>query len=394
MGELPAAMLVGPRAVGKTTTATRHARTIVRLDRSAEAVAFEADPDAALRGLPEPVALDEWQEVPGSLGAVKRAIDADPRPGRFLLTGSVRADLTAETWPATGRIVRLLMFGMTVDERVGRPDVVGLIDRLAAGSDLAATGDLLDLRAYVELALRSGFPEPALSLSQAASRTWLEGYVDQLVTRDADLIEPGRDADRLRRYLEAYAVTSAGIVEETTLLEGAGVNRRTAQAYERLLTGLQVVHRLPAWSTNRLKRLIKSPKRYLSDPGLFAGVLRVDAAGILRDGDLLGRLLDTLVVAHLRVELQTSMARPRLFHLRTEQGRHEVDIVAELAGGGVVGIEIKANAAPRGEAARHLAWLRDQIGDRFVAGAVLHTGPRTYRLAERIVAAPIAALWS
>src|SRR6266508_6931241 len=101
--ELPALFIVGPRAAGKTTTAARYARTVVQLDREAEAVAFRADPDAALRGLPEPVLLDEWQVVPGVLGAVKRAVDEDPRPGRFLLTGSVRGDLDQEMCPGTGR---------------------------------------------------------------------------------------------------------------------------------------------------------------------------------------------------------------------------------------------------------------------------------------------------
>ena len=103
LSELPALLLVGPRATGKTTTAARHAKTIVRLDREAEAAAFRADPDAALRDLPEPVLLDEWQTTPEVLGAVKRAVDVDSRPGRYLLAGSVRADLETETWPGTGR---------------------------------------------------------------------------------------------------------------------------------------------------------------------------------------------------------------------------------------------------------------------------------------------------
>src|SRR5256885_4001 len=83
--QLPAVLITGPRATGKTTTARALAATFVRLDREAEATVFRADPDAALRGLPEPVLLDEWQVVPGILGAVKRAVDDDPRPGRFLL---------------------------------------------------------------------------------------------------------------------------------------------------------------------------------------------------------------------------------------------------------------------------------------------------------------------
>jgi len=105
--KLPAVLLVGPRATGKATTARRLSASVVRLDRPAEAAAFSADPDAALSRLTEPVLLDEWQAVPDVLGAVERAVDDDPRPARFLLTGSVRADLDAATWPGTGRLVRL-----------------------------------------------------------------------------------------------------------------------------------------------------------------------------------------------------------------------------------------------------------------------------------------------
>src|SRR3990172_6039302 len=92
LSDVPAVLISGPRAVGKTTSAVRAAGTVVRLDPAADAGAFRADPDAALRGLREPILLDEWQEVPDVLGAVKRAVDDDPHPGRFLLTGSVRGD--------------------------------------------------------------------------------------------------------------------------------------------------------------------------------------------------------------------------------------------------------------------------------------------------------------
>ena len=393
LAQLPALFLTGPRATGKTTTAARRAATIVRLDREAEAIAVRADPDAALRGLPEPVLLDEWQVVPGVLGAVKRAVDADPRPGRFLVTGSVRGDLDGELWPGTGRLTRVPMFGMTVREQAGLGGGVPFLDRVAAGADLVPAPDSPDLRGYVELALRGGFPEPALRLGEGARRAWLESYVEHLLTRDAEQVEGGRDPVRLRRYLEAYALNTAGIVDEHTLFEAAGINRRTAQAYERLLTNLLVVEALPAWTSNRLKRLVLMPKRHLVEPALAGAVLGLDTNLVLREGDLLGRLLDTFVVAQLRAELATSTSRPRLYHLRQQQGRLEVDLLAELAGGRLVAIEVKADAAPSPDAARHLAALQEWHPESFVAGIVLHTGPRTYRLGDRLVAAPISTLW-
>ncbi len=110
LADLPAVALVGPRASGKTTTATRQARSVLRLDRPAEAAAVIADPAAALADLPEPVLVDESQEASHVLGAVKRACDADPRPGRFILTGSVRAEMDVRTWLSTGRVTRISMF--------------------------------------------------------------------------------------------------------------------------------------------------------------------------------------------------------------------------------------------------------------------------------------------
>lgn len=395
LAELPAIFLTGPRATGKTTSAARRAATIVRLDREAEAVAVRADPDAALRGLREPILLDEWQVVPGVLGAVKRAVDVDPRPGRFLVTGSVRGDLDGELWPGTGRLTRVPMFGMTVREQAGLGGGgVPFLDRVVAQADLLPAADTPDLRGYVELALRGGFPEPALRLGETARRAWLESYVEHLLTRDAEEVDGGRDPVRLRRYLGAYALNTAGIVDEQTLFEAAGINRRTAQAYERLLTNLLVVEALPAWTSNRLKRLVLMPKRHLVDPALAGALLGLDANLVMREGDLLGRLLDTFVVAQVRAELAVTAARPRLYHVRQQQGRLEVDLLAELGGGRLIAIEVKADAAPASDAARHLGTFRDRYPDVFVAGIVFHTGPRTYRLGERLVAAPISALWS
>ncbi len=392
-GELPALMLTGPRAAGKTTTARRHVETVVRLDREAEASAFRADPDSALSALPEPVLLDEWQAVPSVLAAVKRAVDEDPSPGRFLLTGSVRADLVGETWPGTGRVVRLRMDGLTMRELVGAVSARPLVERLAAGDldSLTLPADVPDLRGYVRLALRGGFPEPVLRLSPDVARAWLEGYLDQLLTRDVEALAGARDPARLRRYFEAIALNTAGLPEHKTLYDAAGINRRTAVAYDQLLINLFVLESLPAWTSNRLTRLVKSAKRHLVDPSLAGAALRVDEAAVMRDGDLLGRMIETFVLAQIRPELELLPGGARLYHLRDD--RREVDLLAELAGGDVVAIEVKATAAPDSNDARHLIWLRDTLGERFLGGAVLHTGPRSFALADRVLAVPICALW-
>lgn len=395
-GDLPAFMIVGPRASGKTTVAARRAATVVRLDDANQAAPFVGDPDAALDGLSEPVLLDEWQAVPDVLGAIKRTVDADFRGGRFLLTGSVRATLENAVWPGTGRVIRIPMYPMSIREQLGRIDGPTFFDRIAGGGDLSNPSDPPNLRGYVQLALRGGFPRPALQLEERSGREWLTGYVDELMHHDVPLLTTGRqrDPERLRSYFEAYALNSAGIAEHKTIYDAAGVSKTTGIAYEDLLLDLFVAEQVPGWASNRLKRIVHQPKRYLVDPALIGAVLRVDAAGVMRDGNLLGRVIDTFVMAQLRPEVRVSDTQPRLHHLRTRQGRQEIDLIAELAGQRVIGIEIKAGGAPRRSDARHLAWLREELGDRFVAGVVFHTGARVFRLDERIVAAPIASLWS
>jgi predicted AAA+ superfamily ATPase len=395
--QLPAVLVVGPRTTGKTTTLRRRASTVVRLDRQLQAAAFEASPDAALRGLVEPVLLDEWQRVPGVLGAVRRSVEADPHANRFFAVGSVRAELEHEVWPATGRLVRVAIYPMTVGEQLGRPSRP-FLDRILDGEELGVPAECPDLRGYVEIALQSGFPDATMHLTGGARRAWLESYIEDLLTHDVARLEESptrrRDTQRLRRFLEAYALNSAGVADQKTIYEAAQVSKATASAYEDLLAALLITERLPAWSSNQLKRMVRRPKRYLIDAALVTATLGLDEHAVIADGDMLGRVLDTFVAAQLRPELAIAHSRPRLFHLRTEEGRHEIDLVAELAGGRVVGIEVKATSAPSASRdARDLAWLADQLGERFLSGVVLHTGPHVYRLSEKIIAAPIAVLW-
>ncbi len=393
---VPSVMVTGPRAAGKTTTARRWAADILRLDDPATAAVVAADPDAALRRSAEPVLIDEWQEVPQVLGAVKRAVDDDPRPGRFLLTGSVEADPTSTMWPGTGRVVRVVLHGLTRRELASGVDAPGLLAAAVAGdlSDVAMPPNPPDLDGYVALAAVGGFPEPALRLPDRVRPAWFDSYIEHVVTRDVAAAGQSRDPVRLRRYLEILALSTAGLPTEVTLFQAAGIDKRTADAYDRLLSALYLIDLVPAWASNRVARLVKRPKRYIVDPALAMSAARLDSSAILSDPDLLGRHLDTFVAAQLRPEADLLQPRGRIHHLRTEGGRQEIDLLLDLGAGRLLGIEVKAGSAPTRRDARHLGWLRDQIGEAFVRGIVFHTGPQPFELDERIWALPIATLWA
>jgi uncharacterized protein len=390
----PAILLTGPRATGKTTTASRHVADTARLDRPGEAAAFRADPDAALAARVTPLLIDEWQLVPEVLGAIKRAVDEDPRPGRFVITGSVRADLDDETWAGTGRVIRVPVWPLTQREISLRTEGPGLLDRILESGldDAVAPPDPPDLLGYLELTQAGGLPRAALSANNAYRRRWHASYLEQLVTRDAASIDGGRDPVRLRRYLDVLAENTAGLPSEAALLDAGALNSRTAGAYDRLLQALGILDVVPAWSTNRLKRLTQRGKRYLTDTGLTAAALRVDARDMLRDGPLFGRLLDAFVASQIRAEIATSEAMPRLHHLRDRDG-HEIDLLLDYGRRGQIAIEIKASSAPTRSDASNLIWLQERL-PTFRAGIVLHTGQRIYRLGDNIAAIPIAALWA
>lgn len=395
LDELPAVMINGPRGCGKTTTAIRHTLSVVRLDEPRQAAAFAAAPDAALAAASPPVLLDEWQEVPEVLGAVKRAVDADAGPGRYLLTGSVRGRRSGEMWAGTGRVTPVAMFGLTVAEASGSIDSGRFLGRLfdAELRPAPVIPGAPDVPGYVDLALRGGFPE-AMGLGERARSAWFAGYVDQLIQRDATSISAIRAPERLLACLRAVAACGASTPADVTLAEAAGIDVRTVRSYLDLLEDLRVVDRLQPWYTNRLTRLVKTPKVHLVDPALTATLLGVDARAILLDGHLLGQLLESFVVAQIRPLLSLGPMPIAMTHLRDRGGEHEIDVVLENRRGDIVAIEVKT--APRAERrdVGHLEWLRDRVGDRFVRGVVFTTGAAGEGLGDRLVSLPIAALWT
>lgn len=392
-GALPAVMLVGPRAAGKTTLAKALASTVVRLDDPAQAAAFQAAPDAALGALAEPVLLDEWQAVPEVLGAVKRAVDDRWEPGRFLLTGSVRARSTTATWPGTGRVVTMPLFGLSMAERTGTSGKAPFLDRLITG-ERTAGDSTFDLVGYIDAALTGSLPQSIAAPSNQARRQFLVSYLDDAVERDAAAFEPLRDPNGLRRFLQAWAGLSGAVAPDQTVFQLAGVNRVTGLAYESLLADLFLIERIPAWHSNRLERLTSQPKRVMLDAGFVGAAVGVDRNAVLADGHLLGRILETFVISELRAELSVAQGSPRLFHLRDDGGRHEVDVIIEFDDGRVVALEIKATSAPTRADAKHLLWLKEKLGDRLTTAAVLHTGPRRFPLDETVDAVPISEIWA
>lgn len=392
-----AIMMVGPRGCGKTTSALRQAKTVLRMDQAGVQNAMKGDPDAVLLDGEPPVLVDEWQLAPSSLGAAKRLVDQNDAPGQFIFAGSAADDVGGKSWPATGRFIRVPMWGLTQRELQNASLEGTFFDRVAS-SDFDGTFPLPTARPdtgeYLEMGLQSGFPRCVTRSSERSRNAWLNSYIDHLVSRDVELIGEVREPLLFRRYLRAVAANTAGSPENSKLIQAVGINRETASRYDTFLERLFVTEQVPAWSSNRLKRVSARAKRYICDPAIGAALIGADRRTILRDGGLLGRFIDSFVAAQLRPELALGTQPVNMFHLR-QDGRREIDIVLERRDSAVIGIEVKAANAVDPTDARHLHWFRDNLApEDYKAGIVFYTGSHVLALGDRTWAVPICALWA
>jgi len=406
MPELSAIALEGPKGVGKTETAQRRARTVHYLDEPAQRAIAEADPAQVLSGAP-PLLLDEWQRVPAVWDAVRRAVDREDTPGRFLLTGSA-GPATKPTHSGAGRIVTVRMRPLSLSERgVGLPSV-SLKELLRGGRPEVEGKTNVTLADYVREIVNSGFPG-IRRLSGRALRLQLDGYLRRIV--DTEFQEQGytvRRPEVLERWMAAYAAATATTASYETIRDAATggqgdkPSKTTTQPYREILERLWIADPIPAWlpSRNRLNRLAQPPKHHLADPALAARILGLDADALLsgvesglsipRDGTLLGHLFESLVTLCIRVYAQPADARVR--HLRLQGGRQEVDLIVERADQRVVAIEVKLSGTVEQHDVKHLLWLRERIGDDLIDAVVIHTGPQAYRRKDGIAVVPAALL--
>jgi len=402
---LTALSLEGPKGVGKTTTARRRAGSIFQLDDPGFLEVVLAQPDRLTRAKP-PIVIDEWQLYPASWDVVRRSVDDDHSPGRFILTGSA-TPTTKPTHSGAGRIVPIRMRPLTLVERgVGTP-TVSLTELLKGGRPaLGGTTDIT-LSDYTEEIIAGGFPGMRHS-SPRAQRTALDGYLERILNRDLpELGVEVRNPNTLRRWLRAYAAATA----TTTSYEKIGdasrggeetkPAKRTVAAYREALERIWILDSVPAWAptNSHLNRLIASPKHHLADPALAARLVGADAASLLRgeaaltlprDGTFLGSLFESLATLCVRVFAQDAEARTS--HFRTRGGEHEVDLIIVRDDQRVVAIETKlADNVTNGDVA-HLTWLRQKLGDTLLDAIVLSTGREAYRRVDGIGVVPLSLL--
>ena len=389
--------LEGPKGVGKTVSASRRAAQVLELDDPMQVALLEADPERLTRG-PHPVLLDEWQRFPRSWDLVRRSVDADPRPGRVLLTGSA-VPAGTPIHSGAGRILTLRMRPLSIAERGLVRSTVSLAALLEGRHTSLSGTSSLTLADYAEEIVASGFPG-LRGATGRVRRGLLDGYLQRIVARDfADQGRAVRQPEALLSWLRAYAAATASSASYQSLLDAAHPGesdrpaRSTVVAHRAVLEQLWIVDPQPAWSPTRnpLSRLGQAPKHHLADPALAARLLGADADALMGPrAELLGPLFESLVTLSVRVYAQPAEAR--VLHLRTRNGDREVDLIVERGDGHVLAFEVKLSPVVRDDDVRHLRWLRERLGDALLDAVVVTTGREAYRRSDGIAVVPAALL--
>lgn len=399
--------VVGPRQSGKSTLvqgvveAVPGARYVTLDDRAVRAAA-EHDPHGFVADRPGLLAIDEVQRAPDLLLAIKAEVDRVPRPGRFLITGSSQLSANrgvSET--LAGRISRFEMWPLSQGELAGTREgfLEGLFTSTFVGDAGLSAAEVsepaLSKRDYLRRAVAGGFPE-AVALSGVHRDDWFDSYVQTVVEREAPGIAASPRTAELPRLLRLVAARHTGMLNVADLARDAGLPERSVHRYLDTLEAVFLIRRIPAWTAGLGGREVKAPKVVLTDPGLAAHLRGMDldtlaTPELARGAD--GPILEGFVITELLRQASWSTRRPTLLHYRGHD-RSEVDLIVEDRRGAVVGIEVKAARDVAHRDIQALAGLRDRLGDRFTAGLVLHCGPESLRLGDRLHALPLHTLWA
>jgi predicted AAA+ superfamily ATPase len=387
--------IVGPRQSGKTTLMRRivaeRQMTYTTLDDDTARRSAQEDPYGFVLALGRPAAIDEVQRVPELMLALKRFVDDDTRSGSFLVTGSANLQTLPRIADALpGRVDYLRLDPLAEAEITGVSGSV--VDRLFDPAWWPATAPAAGRETYVDAVIGGGFPEARLRPTRPRQR-FFEGYITSLIERDIAAAAHLRTNDRVGNTFRLVAARSGSSAEPYALGRELGLDGKTASAHLHALERLFAIRLLPAWSTNLGARITRAPRAYMADSGLHAHAIGADRDAFLHDltGAVTGRLVETLVLNEVLRQASWAETPIRASFYRDARQR-EVDLVLE-SGRRVVGIEIKASTTANARDARHLGFLRDRLGERFVRGVVIYSGGSAVPIGERLLALPIGTLW-
>lgn len=393
LSDTPVVCILGARQCGKTTLAQQfdNQRTYINFDDAAILTAAKQDPTGFIEGLPEKVILDEIQRIPELMTAIKASVDRQRTPGRFLLTGSANLLLLPRVQESlAGRMEVINLQPLTEQEKHNnqRSFLARLLEKPLKARII---GEQASIDGVAEAVCRGGYPE-ANTRNEVRSRQWHQQYLEAIIQRDVKDIANIRDEDEMLRVTQVLALRTGTLLNVSGLSNELDISRATVDKYLTVLERLFLIRRLPAWHTNQVKRLVKTPKIHWVDSGLASTLNSVKVSEWFDHKVNFGALLESFVVQQIIAQAGWLEDAPRFSHYR-DKDQVEVDLVIEL-GRKVWGVEVKKAASIQAKDGIGLSRLAAQCGDNFQGGILFYCGNNCLPLAEKnSFAVPISWLW-
>lgn len=350
----PATGVLGPRQVGKTTLAKQMATDqdflYLDLERQADRDRLQHDPAYFLGQFSgRCVILDEVQFMPELFSELRGIIDANRRPGRFVLLGSASPDIvrgSAET--LAGRIGCLQLTPFTV----------------------------LEVEDLKRLWHRGGFPLSYLADSERTSKVWRKSFITTYIQRDLGLLGLQTEVQVMDRFWRILATAHGNLLNAESLGRALDLSRTTIMRYVDFLEGAFMLRRLPPWFRNINKRLVKSPKIYLRDSGLLHSLLNINTYEALINHISVGASWEGFVIEQI---INCAEEDINAWFYRTQQGA-ECDLILERSDKVLAAVEIKLGSSPK--ISKGFRISMEDTGAQH--GYLVGTGKETYKVEENI----------
>lgn len=391
----PALLLNGARQTGKSTLIKQLGANLLSaeylsLDVLETLLSAKGSPAAFIDDLSEHVVIDEIQRAPELFLSIKRSIDDNRAPGRFLMTGSANVLMLPQLSESlVGRMIIKSLWPLSQGEiRKRKEDFISA----AFAPKLPGCESSMTWKELVETVCLGGYPEIVINNDLHYAQEWFDSYVQTLIQRDVRELVNIDTIKTFPQLISVLAQRSAMPVNVTDVGRICGIPRTSLLRYISLLESLFVIRFIPAWFTNQEKRLFKSPKLLFADSGLLAHLSKRSARLLDEDRSAAGQIIENFVGTELLKQMGWSDSFVSLYHFRTQDGK-EVDYVIEDDRGKLVGIEVKCAAAVSERDLAGLKALQVASGKKFLRGIILYSGSKTIRLSPDVTALPISALW-
>lgn len=284
----------------------------------------------------------EVQLAPELFRSIKEFVDADGKPGKFLLTGSANVlTLPKSSDSLAGRMEIYTLCPLSQGEIRGKKE--SFVDLLFQNNKIPAAPPI-ELPKLLRAIITGGYPAALARKTERARYKWFNDYIRAIMERDIRDLGNIEGIIQMPNLLQLLATRSGSLLNTSDLSRSLDVPYMTLKRYLSLLEAVFLTVPLPAWFNNLGKRLVKAPKVFLNDTGLLCYLLGQNADGLANNRTILGNVYENFVFMELKKQAEWSEIRPKLFHFRTLEAGYEVDFVLEAQDGQIVGIECKASS--------------------------------------------------